>query len=360
MKTKILVGILISFLLTNCDNKETSEDGVELNCDIASRVFEGDLIFTTQTQIDAFNNLGYASIMGRVEINGTNSGNDPVTTLNGALNCISFIEGGVKISNNNLLQNLEGFLTNVTSIAHLNIDNNDSLASLGGLDHLTSITYYIAIHNNDLLTNLQGTPNNITSTISLFISENDNLISLEGLNNLNSIENLNIENNPNLLDLKGLDALAHIDREINISHNESLENIDALSSNINSTLEVVFIYDNFSLLSIKGLSNISTLNSLHIKKNNKLLNLEGLEDLNFANEFNRDGIYIEDNNSLENVDALSNLIFVISLYLTNNPNLSNYCGIEQLIISNSYVDVYINGNSYDPSVTDILNGFCSQ
>ncbi|MEQ6124974.1 hypothetical protein AAON49_12265 [Pseudotenacibaculum sp. MALMAid0570] len=357
MKIKTLFIFCIIPFLTMCSKK----NGLEENegCGSGLKTYYDDITFTTQKELDDFDKLGYTSIIGGINIIEDPSKGDPIMSLNGLLDCVTYIEGGIIIRNNSSLESLNGFLINLTSVNHFFLDGNENLTSLGGFDSLISIEYNVTIRNNRSLINFEGFCENVDALSTLSVINNHSLINLEGLQNVNSIGTLNVIDNQGLLNLNGLDALTNIISRITISNNSSLLNIDGLLSNLNNTLREVSIDNNSSLKNIRGLTNISTLESLLIFNNDDLLNLEGLENLNYLNQFTRSGISVSENDSLENIDALSNLIFVNYLDFHNNLNLSDFCGIKNLIDTNSYVDISILGNLYNPSVSNISNGQCN-
>ena len=128
------------------------------------------ITFTTQTQIDNFQNdyPNCTQIEGNVTFNGSN-----ITNLDG-LSAVTSVGGTVSIYLNSL-KSLEG-LNNLTSIGEgLYLSYNDSLINLEEFENLTSIGGMVVIEYNQSLTSLKGI-DNVTSLPGLFsIKENDNL-----------------------------------------------------------------------------------------------------------------------------------------------------------------------------------------
>ena len=105
--------------------------------------------------------------------------NDALTNLTGLDNLTS-IGGYFWIENNAALISLTG-LDNVTSIAgNLRIRSNAALITLTGLDNVTSIGGYLWIAYNAVLTSLTGLENIDANSISdLFITDNSSLSTCE-------------------------------------------------------------------------------------------------------------------------------------------------------------------------------------
>ncbi len=71
---------------------------------------------------------------------------------------------------------------------------------------------------------------------------------------------------------------------------------------------------------------------------------------------------IHDNYKLINIDGLSNLTSVDeSLNIINNYALTDLCGIKNILTINGVSgDISIAQNLYNPTVEDIIAGNCSQ
>ena len=384
-KTKYILILLVLPFFTNCGNDDDSNNSELGGCNLnSSKIYNGDITFTTQTALSSFDNFGYTVITGDVEIIEDTSSNDPITSLNNSLKCITTIGGHLTIKNNNSLESLEGFLNNLNSInGNLRIENNDALESLENsfanvnslaniyildnenlvtlneFENLNSITYSIVIVNNNSLTNTGNFCNNSSNLITLRIEGNNSLADLEGLNQLSSLHTLWIKNNPNLIEITGLTSLIDVRNKIEIINNDALTNLDMLLSNTNDILEYIIIEGNDSLLNLSGLINIRDVANIYIRNNSNLLSLSGLDNLNYLNRF-RSGLHIENNDNLENIDALSNLIIAYETWFINNESLSDFCAVSPVVLGESFNDFYATNNLYNPTENDFLNGQCSQ
>jgi hypothetical protein len=105
----------------------------------------------------------------------------------------------LSIFNNDALTNLSG-LDSLESIGvHLNIWDNDSLKSLAGLNHLKVITSELSIYNNDALVDLDPLEST-TSIGNLEIDGNQKLKSIKGIDQIDpySLFSITIINNDSL------------------------------------------------------------------------------------------------------------------------------------------------------------------
>jgi len=100
----------------------------------------------------------------------------------------------------------------------------------------------------------------------LHVGSNPDLTDLTGLRNVTEIGGtLNIEANASLTNLSGLEGITAIGtgsheepKYLQIYNNDSLENVDGLSS-LTSITEGLYIYENASLTNLDGLSNLQTI-----------------------------------------------------------------------------------------------------
>ncbi len=273
-----------------------------------STVYNGDLILTTQAEVDAFR---YTSVTGSLTVNDAVVGN--ITNLNG--------------------------LSELTSLGQgLYIYNNASLNNLDGLSNLTSVGGDLTIEGNNSLTNVNGL-SNLTSANSLSISNNSALVNIDGLSALTTLGGsfgggLNIESNSALTSVDGLSNLTTVPGDLIIQDNDTLSNID-------------------------GLSNLSLVGGhLGIWYNGALTNIDGLSNLNSVES----GLSILENPSLTNINGFFNLSSVVGdLYIQNNSVLTNFCGLYTLLTTpfpgGLNGDFSISGNGYNPSSqSEIIDG----
>jgi hypothetical protein len=308
------------------------------------------------TDLSGLSNLNIVGTNARISFNPnltTLSHLSALTTINGVLLIIgndSLINIGfseltsiinISIRDNELLPNLVGF-ENINPInRNIQIENNQNLVSLQGLNFHSSIGSLRIVNNLSLsdLNNLQSV-SNVNGNLNIL--NNDSIIDLSFFNNLTTISNLfsfSISNNQNLTSLSGLDQLTSVGWSIIIADNPVLTNIDALS-NLSYIPRALTISNNPSLINIDGLFNVTAINT-------------GFSPPSTI------GLNLTQNNSLTNLDGLTNLnILGGNTRIIDNNILLDFCGIQ------TYVDNYSNvfevtGNGYNPTQQDIINNNCS-
>jgi hypothetical protein len=241
----------------------------------------------------------------------------------------------------------------------------ENVTNLSGLNNLTRIEgdltfYQTAFENFSGLENLQIVGGRVD------IRENNSLLNLEGLNGLDSIlsATLYIRNNLSLVDLNGLNNLDYTSAFL-MYNNQSLQSVDGLES-LNQIADFIDIYDNPNLTSLEGLIGLDTIGfiypygSIRIKNNNSLVNLSGLDSINYMTKMyvlendalesmqgfpkyaqQTDWIEISHNNSLLSLDGFEGVNYLNGLYLISNPALENINSLadvdsigSEIVISN--------------------------
>ena len=287
---------------------------------------EGDLIFTSQAQIDSFSQncnilnghliingdditdltplLALQEVVGCVIIGDSldNPANDILPTLAG-LNNIRKIGGDLIICNNPMLQDLSGFssleevdgdirVKNCQNLTTLNlislrrcggscfIFNCNGLLSIGNFSlDFTFLGGTLRIGNCSGLTSLGGCTTlktiggdcYIVNCPSLPRVELPNLIRLEGC--------FHIINNVLIADFGGLDSLEFIGEDVRIVDNDNITNVDDFD-NLQTINGSLIIKDNDRLENLNGFSNLSTVNDSLVITNNQMLdNCCGIYDL---------------------------------------------------------------------------------
>ena len=308
-------------------------DGNPLNvgnlstCTNSGGVFNGDLILSSQSEVDNFSAIQFTSINGNLIIgdpnaNPTAASSTDITDIS-ALSSIQSISGRLEIKFNDNLQSLQG-LEQITEVTNLIIAENNALTSLNGLNGLTNIEY-------------------------LGISNNDQLTSIAQLGNVSSLGTTRIANNPLLASLNGL------------------ENITSLGA--------IILRNNPLIGDLQPLSNLTELTELHIDNCDSITSLEGLEQITELLYF-----WIYNNDGLTSLNGLQNLVsmqptFITSIAIGSRPddcndcftpspnnNLNDFCALQNLFTNGNgtSVEVRIENNAYNPTPQDIANGNCSQ
>ena len=182
----------------------------------------------------------------------------------------------------------------------------------------------------------------------LFLQSN-HLRTLEGLRGLEAVHGtVVLDGLPELTDLSGLEDLAQIEGDLLIgacdrngsgvyydryiessaceTHNDALENVDALSG-LTSLEGDLLVANNDELTSLAGLGNIDSSDSIHLRNvvvidNAKLPDFRGLDGWNRS----VDTLLIADNDALTNVEALSGLPLDRNLWVLRNHSLTTLDG----------------------------------
>lgn len=229
--------------------------------------------------------------------------NNSLTSLTGLEN-LSSLAGSLDINSNPALTSLAA-LKKVPSIGgFLVLYGNNTLANLAGLENVTTISENLWIYKNPALSSPAGLENLKTVGSSVEIQENAALASLTGLENLTTIGgHLYIESNPALESLQGLKNLTTISQELSISSNNVLHNTDGLE-NLTSTGFGFWIGYNDALIDLSGLMGLHSIGGgfIAIYENPSLVSLKGLDEIDPASISE---LYISDNLSLSTCEVKS-------------------------------------------------------
>lgn len=281
--------------------------------------------------------------------------------INPNFSSLTTIKGGLDIIQNNSLQSL-GF-QNVTSVLrNIRINGNPVLATINGLELTGNVTSFSLIGSNVVnLNTLSGvTSIGLGVTGDLLIKDNPLLNDISGLTGIESInKNLEISNNDSLLNLNGLNALSTINYGyLSIMDNALLTQVDGLgnltSVGLMGNVQGVLIVNNSALTNLNGLASMATLKgSLTIRNNPALVDISALNITNYPIAASG-GFYLENNDSLLNLtgmfmqsingqvqvlgnDLLQAIDFTIanpsvvtSLLIDNNLALQNLSGLSAI------------------------------
>ena len=164
--------------------------------------------------------------------------NSALTSLKG-LNKLRIVRGYFQIDNNNSLINLKGLDGFTTSEeGEFLIQSNASLTSLDGIESMVYCFGGVNIANNPLLTNIHGLKNvQLIGVSGLYISNNPLLATLDGLQSVTKITSgdptfdnagIIISENNGLQSLSGLDNLSYVGGRVTIQDNPNLNYYCAL------------------------------------------------------------------------------------------------------------------------------------
>ncbi len=280
-----------------------------------------DYYLKSQKDVD---NFTLSTVNGNLHING-----EYISTLSN-LNKIKAIKGSLSIYRSHLLKNLDG-LHNLTTIdSGLYIQTNASLESINQFSKLEYVGGDILILENESLKNLLGLGNLIGFTNEIQVTRNLTLESLEGIGVFSGAE-LTINGNISLADLSALSDIKEL-KSLYISDQNLIKSLEGLE-NLNFIEDYLNIISNASLVSIKELSGLTSVDEISIFENDILESLDGLESISTG---------------------------LKSLRISRNSSLTDFCALTPVLESNSLAKLTVSLNMYNPSREDILNGDCEQ
>lgn len=353
-----------------------------------SSVYTGNVILTTQSEINSFGAENYCIIDGEINIGNTpNGSSDPILSLS-ALSSLQKVNG-LLVWGNPVLQNFDG-LENLTEISErIAIYNNDDLIQFNALSNVTSPIGFVLVERNEKLQQIDGL-SGISSGVmwsgqppTIFIHDNDVLQNINGLSNLSSMEGgalfiwlnplieeidalsnipptireLSFFGNQSLTSLSGISHLQNFDGTLYIESNSSLTGLNDLQ-NLSSIGGGLVISYNDGLTSLEGLNNLTNVGgSLIIKENDYMITMSGLNGLISAGM-----VEIHGNGNINNLDALVQLSNIqTDLEITRNALLTDFCGLQNLVDQNGIGGVFIaEQNAYNPTLQNLIDGNCSQ
>ncbi len=330
---------LIVLLTLSCEKDENS-------------IYQGDVKLNHQKQVDSFGEFGYTEINGTLTISSTNP--DPIIDLS-PLKSIKKVHEDYGLGEYRLpdcedfgIEYVGGDLW--CSMSSYNLDVLMDLEYVGGDFTISneSVYFYQGIYNLDELSSLSY----IGGSISLEYCSIENLDVFSCLTEING--DLIVRGISYLNNIDGLSNLVGINGNLIIDSNHELTSIEGLR-NISSIAGSFYLFNNISeinslqnLTQVGGDFTIIAFGLEHISAMSKLTSLQGSFEL--------------EHTDLASLDFIQNLSYVGgNLDIDGNWSLTDFCGIENLIISNDLAGDYtVYFNAYNPTQQDIIDGNCSQ
>ncbi|MGH1383956.1 hypothetical protein [Kordia sp.] len=318
-------------------------------CDASGGIFNGNLILSTQQEVNDFGAFGITTVNGDLTIGNENNYTDIVDLS--LLSSITYITGDLTIAGNENLTSLQD-LGNIAQVDghELLIKNNPSITSLAGFNNLTTIPTLI-IDNNSGLQSLTGFSNTFSIEQALRVYNNANLTSLNGIENFgwSSEKSLSIHNNDALTSLQGIESITTL-RFLNIRYNDALASLAQLE-NLTTLLDIL-IDDNDSLINLQGLEQLTQARSLIVANNDALQSLDGIENLSL----------VPTSFTLINIGVIQWEGDCGGHTDGPNPNLTDFCALSNVLTTYDWINncAVIENNAYNPTPQDILDGNCSQ
>jgi|GEM_PF-3791926 len=301
---------------------------VETSATCVGETFQGNVFLGSQKEVDDFDVSNICSINGSFELTSENL-LDPIIDIS-------------KFSN-------------VSQVNTLQIYNNRELKSIVGLQNIETVSEFIYIGDNRELLTISPLSSLSGTVEAISIVDNEKLIDLNGLNGVRVVGSdanggLEIRDNYSLESLGSFDTLEQLGN-FTLTSNPALVSFEF--PNLEGSLEQLAIEENGSLVSVASLGTLDDINYISIDGCLLLENLDGL------NSVAKVGFMQISNSSLTNLDFLSNLSEGEQAFIDSNGELSDFCGLQGVIQSGGFIDFNANGNAYNPTRNDIVNGNCS-
>ena len=206
---------------------------------------------------------------------------------------------------------------------YLKIDGGADGGNISDLSPLSTVqtAHSLVIFNTTKLINLKGLEGLTSLSQCLLIQENPGLSSLTGLESLTSIggSDLNyptsqcsnlgllVRWNPPLVDLDGLKNLTSVIGDLDLYNNDSMTHVEGLGALQNVTLDELAIWDNALLRDLDGLEGVVLTDTLYLRYNRRLSNVDGLRNLNATSRSSTPGerFTIEENWDLGQCEGLA-------------------------------------------------------
>ncbi|MDC8005003.1 hypothetical protein POV27_13150 [Aureisphaera galaxeae] len=291
--------------------------------------FPGQVELTSQERVDFFGSNRYESIARDLTIGGTvPDGETPITNLL-ALRDLKNVSRILTIENADELPTPNGLET-LESVGDLMIENNDALNDITPFSDLT-VTGDFVIHRNHSIVDMIGAPT-ISVGETLTISENAGLLSIQGFGGNSQVEGISIIQNAFLSNITAFGSLETMSGDLLIINNPNLSNLDFMSS-----LREVGNHINF-----------------HKIPNAPTIALPSLTTV--QGDFS-----VASNSAVTAISGVEGLTFVGGNFeMVNNSGLGDFCAFINLIENAGIQQNYImQGNNYNPTQQDILDGDCS-
>ncbi|MCW5519327.1 hypothetical protein J1N09_05720 [Aureitalea sp. L0-47] len=324
--------------------------------------YNGNLNLNTQAQVD---NFSFKNITGFLSIRGVG-----ITDLS-PLSTLEHVSAGIRISETSL-QNLNG-LENLDSYdvgnpwgGSLYLGQNNQLIDISGMNTYLSIGRKLELDRNPLLSNITGVT--LNSNWERIVLRESQVTNLDFLSDVTSItEELWFYDLQDLTDASGLSNM------IFSGENYQLQQIPQLG-NLVGDFESVLPESRIVLMDMPLLNNIDFLSNITELRKIRLDGLSSLNDLSGVNNLQKLLDLHLNALPISNLDDFSTLTdspnnWHISFYVTNNPNLTDFCGVRIFMANTEIRDdpwggtpLYsVYNNAYNPLESQIESPTeCSQ
>ena len=345
------------------DKNSTLSDTVHVN-QAPKGTYGGDLVWETEQDLIDFQAAGHTKVIGNIIVQG-----GEIRTLQKLNNVLTEIDGSItfdchtlssfdglyelkKISGDLILQ--DGVMASCEGLQNL-AEISGSFKVIASSDHSSSLSSLTSFSGLSGLKKIGGDFElSATSSSSSSLSSLTSFSGLSGLKKIGGDFELSATSSSsslyNLSSFEGLENLAEIGGSFKV--------IASSSSSYSSSLS--------SLTSFSGLSGLkkiggdfelsATSSSSSSSSLNKLSSFEGLENLE---EIMGKKLTITNCKALNNIDALSKVKALDEISITGCSELYDFCVLKN-VVQNMSGTFYVNGNGYNPTKYQFLNGECSQ
>ena len=319
------------------DKNSTLSDTVHVN-QAPKGTYGGDLVWETEQDLIDFQTAGHTKVIGNIVVQG-----EEIRTLQKLNNVLTEIDGSITFDCHTL-SSFDG-LYELKKISGDLILQDGVMASCEGLQNLAEIGGHFKV---------------IASSSSSSSSSLSSLTSFSGLSGLKKIGGD--------FELSATSSY-HSSSLDNLSSFEGLENLAEIGGHFkviaSSYSSYYSSYSLSSLTSFSGLSGLkkiggdfelSATSSYYSYSLDNLSSFEGLENLE---EIMGKKLTITNCEALNNIDALSKVKALDEISITGCSELYDFCVLKN-VVQNMSGTFYVNGNGYNPTKYQFLNGECSK
>ena len=322
---------------------EMTNLGTLSTCEQQGGVFEGDIILSSQPEIDAFGLFGYQEITGNLIIQ---SFQEEITSF-APLQSLEIIGGDLRLGILPDVESLEG-LDNITSVSgtlHISYLG-EVISSLEMLSNISSVVENLEIVFSIGLESLNGLENvQIASGGSLIIESNDLLTDLSALNG-NVPEILDTfrlaPRNPNCSSCSGIPLVY-----------QPFTSLSFLST----VQEIHFLrLRGFQGDSFDGIQNIQSVDRISVWECPNITDLTPMSSITG----NVERFLIDINEQLVSLEGLEGILSISDfLGIAGNEMLTDYCSLTTSLSNQIPDEFYLFNNAFNPTMQDIIDGNCS-
>lgn len=250
--------------------------------------------------------------------------------------------------------------TEVTGDLIIGSSSSVNYSDVNDLSCLSSLNFVegdLIIRNTSDLSNLNGFQN-LQEVNKLSLHGNHSLTTLNSLSNLNdTIQSIYLSNNNQLQNLEGLNNIKAIVASLQILSNDGLENINAFENAV-FDLDYLIIKFNLVLKSLQPIAYANVKKRFEVNYNYQLESIDDFVNISVIEE----RLFIKNNPELQSIGSFSNLRKTGNFNIDFNENILELRGFEKLDTISGYLSIRdnlelnsINGFQNLKSISGYLN-----